>query len=337
MSNHDNIPAGQAGLPKLHHYVPQFLLREFSFGKKHKVFAYDKQTDRVFATNVRNLAAETGFYNAEVDGVRISAEPVMGAMESDVAPLVRRIIREESLAWLAEEERAKLSVFTAVQLVRTRNYRDMLAQGQVRLAEVLRQRGIDPEQLEEYTEPTEDVLAAEQIRAAFSAHKVAPLIHTKPWILLKNSTPRPYFTSDNPVAFQNTMHEGPGTLGLGAAGIEIYLPLSKRLTLSMVCKGYEEKMRGISAMTDLLRLRGALPKNLESNSSQVAAIRAAIRDGMPLEQTVENVTNQNSLQVLSATRYVYSGTDDFALVRDMLQKEPDLRRGSPEVMWEEIA
>ncbi|MDP9348836.1 MAG: DUF4238 domain-containing protein [Gemmatimonadota bacterium] len=339
MDNDDRVSAGKLNLPKLHHYVPQFLLRGFAFRRKREayVYAYDKQTDRVFPTNVRNAAAETGFNNARIGGAVVSAEGVMGALEDDVAPLVQRIVREESLAWLSEEERAKLSLFTAVQLTRTRNYRDMLGQAQNRLAEALRRRGIDPEALEGYEEPTEDMLAAQQLRAAFSAHEVAPLIHDKTWVLLRNSTPRPYFTSDNPVAFQNTKHKRPGALGLGAAGIEIYLPLSSRFTLSMVCTGYEEQLRDIAATSELLRLLGALPPELEENSRRVDAMLSAIRDGTPLEQTAENVTNQNSLQVLSATRYVYSDTDDFDLVRHMLEEEPDLRSGGPEVVVDELA
>ena len=44
------------------HYVPQFLLKNFSVDpNKPQVWAYDKSTGRSFRTNVRNIAAEKGF------------------------------------------------------------------------------------------------------------------------------------------------------------------------------------------------------------------------------------------------------------------------------------
>jgi hypothetical protein len=50
-------------IAKVQHYVPQFLLKHFGTGKKDKIAVFNKQTDRVFATNVRNVAAESRFYD----------------------------------------------------------------------------------------------------------------------------------------------------------------------------------------------------------------------------------------------------------------------------------
>ena len=54
---------------------------------------------------------------------------------------------------------------------------------------------------------------------------------------------------------------------------------------------------------------------------------AAIDRGVPLLQDRDNVLNVNSLQVRYSARYVYSGTDDFSLVRAMLRDHPRLRTG----------
>jgi phospholipase C len=41
------------GIAKVQHYVPQFLLKHFSTGKKNKVHVFDKQTGKTFLTNVK--------------------------------------------------------------------------------------------------------------------------------------------------------------------------------------------------------------------------------------------------------------------------------------------
>jgi hypothetical protein len=50
----------------VHHYVPQFYLRNFSIGRKNQINVYDKTTDKSYKTAPRNTGAEYGFY--EVSG-----------------------------------------------------------------------------------------------------------------------------------------------------------------------------------------------------------------------------------------------------------------------------
>jgi hypothetical protein len=320
-----NMSAGRGALPKIQHYVPQFLLREFAFGKKHKLHAYDKRSGRSFVTNVDRAAAESGFYNFQVPGVGlVSAEPAMGVVESKVAPIVKRIIRDASIGGLTDEERARVSLFVAVQLTRTRNYRNMLGQGQTPFAGWLRSLGYHPALIDGWEEPNEEMLARQQAMTTLSAHELAPFVDDKAWVLLHNPTSQPYYTSDNPVALQNTKFQGAGTLGLGVAGIEIYLPLTPRLTLSMVCTSHEETMRDIAGKSQALRMVGAFPDELKENSRQVHEMLEAIETGRPLTQKAENVLNQNALQVKSATRYVYSHTDEFTLAEQMLLTDPGL-------------
>ena len=326
-----NPPGGRASLPKIHHYVPQFLLREFSFGKKHKLYAYDKRDDRVFITNVDRAAAESGFNQFVVEGVGlVSAEPAFGDLEARTSPVLRRIVRDESIASLTREERALISSFVVVQLFRTRNYREMLRQAHTAFSEWLGARDVDSADVEGFAEPTEDTLARLQAQSALLSHEMAPYVDQKTWVLCRNTTSQPYFTSDNPVAFQNTLDLGQRTHGLAVEGIEIYLPLSRRLTLSMVCRSYEEMVRDIERKTLLLGMIGALPAALRENSRVAAEIAEAMRTGSALGQSPENVINKNSLQVRSANRYVYAGTDQFDLVRDMLRENPALREGGPQ-------
>jgi hypothetical protein len=47
----------------------------------------------------------------------------------------------------------------------------------------------------------------------------------------------------------------------------------------------------------------------------------------PIQATTDDVRRYNALRVFYANRYVYSGQDDFGLVREMLQPRPALRTG----------
>ena len=42
------------------HYVPRFLLKNFTHGKKPKIFVYDKSNDGCFHANIKNIAARRG-------------------------------------------------------------------------------------------------------------------------------------------------------------------------------------------------------------------------------------------------------------------------------------
>jgi hypothetical protein len=173
-----------------------------------------------------------------------------------------------------------------------------------------------------------------QTRIALTAHEMAPLIAEKTWILLSNQTPRPFYTSDNPVAFQNHQVNGPGSIGLGVPGIEINLPLSKRLVLAMLCTSYEEDIRKAIGRTDILRRTGVLPPEYEPGARRLKDFVERVERGDVIEQSPENVTNVNSLQVRYSDRYVYSSTDSFELVREMLRSDPRLRNPEPRLSTE---
>lgn len=66
--------------PKVHHYVPQFLLREFVTGSRQQLYAFDKQTGRTYATPIDRAAAESGFNDVDLDS-GAWAEDAFGVLE----------------------------------------------------------------------------------------------------------------------------------------------------------------------------------------------------------------------------------------------------------------
>ena len=56
------------------HTVPRFLLRGFASDKKHRIWVYDKHTGTRFRTNIKNAAAERGFYDLSSEAGPVSLE-----------------------------------------------------------------------------------------------------------------------------------------------------------------------------------------------------------------------------------------------------------------------
>lgn len=112
------------GIAKVQHYVPRFLLRHFGHGKKHQLHVFDKRTGRIFISNARNVAAESRFYDFEIAGEPYTLETSLGVLESQAHTIFKRLLEEDTLAALSAEDRAMLSLFFAVQLTRTKAFRE---------------------------------------------------------------------------------------------------------------------------------------------------------------------------------------------------------------------
>ncbi len=63
------------------------------------------------------------------------------------------------------------------------------------------------------------------------------------------------------------------------------------------------------------------------NSLLLEKLMTGIDTGVSVPSKRENITFQNSLQVLTVERFVFSCDDEFDLVVRMLSEHPELRKG----------
>ena len=111
-------------------------------------------------------------------------------------------------------------------------------------------------------------------------------------IVFENHTSIPFWTSDNSLAKQNEYDEHPfGTLGVLNRGIEIHLPLTPTLCI-LAC--------------DPTVFENA------SETSKLYEKQAVIRE--------------NFLQLRSSSRFVYSNTDRFHIIKSMLDNNSHYRK-----------
>ncbi|MDE8652177.1 DUF4238 domain-containing protein [Novosphingobium album (ex Liu et al. 2023)] len=185
---------------KLHHYVPQFHLRRFA-DEGGRLWAWDKQTDRVFPTSPGGIAAETQFYRLtqyEVDGHDpLTMEKQLSDMEGEVS-----LITDQWLGWLPDMapldklpipriSRWIVARFLAVQVLRTLDTRELLSA----MVELDRGEPVDEREARElHTELVWDRRVVRSLTKRFSRSI---------WIFARNDSATPFITSDNPVSFRS--------------------------------------------------------------------------------------------------------------------------------------
>jgi hypothetical protein len=314
----------------IHHYVPQFLLRNFCVGAKPKLWTYDKSTGKSFETNVRNIAGERDFYELTAGEATVSLEEGLSRLETQAASVIDRIISARSLGVLSEEDRVLLAVFVATQMQRGPNQRESLLALNQELRRALRNRfGMEGA---DFPELTPDEAKAITMQSLMEPHKFAEHILNKAWLMFETMPTTPFYIGDNPVTLQNnTEGYGPlrGNLGLAVPGIEIYFPISSTQTLAFFCRSHEAMIRdGVERMLNTM-IRNP---DFEMGFGELLKWRRAFRTGVPLPSSPDNVLNHNSLQVRNAERYVFSSQPDFELVESMVADDSCFRIGPrPEI------
>jgi len=271
---------------KNQHYVPQFLLKNFSSRGDKFIWAYDKNEkhnihNQIKERPIKKVASEEYFYDQFKSNKIGSYEYVLQQAEDATAPIIANLIKSKNIKDLSEEDRRTLSFFVTLQNLRTK--------GQLLQTEIFMNNL--SEQLEEKAkikipdvDPKRIWFSMLERSTSFSEH-----LMNKVWMLCESNNS--FLISDNPVTLQNTTDTSKirGTLGLDSFGIEIYLPISPSITLCLFC----EKLFKDSGYH----------KNYIPN----------------LTCKPENIENINSLQIAFSQRFIFSHKNDFEAVKKQLK------------------
>lgn len=312
--------------PKVQHYVPQFLLRAFECEPgSEQVHVYDKRASKTFRTSAHNVAGEKGFNDFEFEGLALTFEPALAALEGEMAAIVSRVVAREQMGFLAPMERETVARFVVVQNMRTRQFMQTVHEGGLTLAKALdemqpgaaTEMGFDPD-------PEVSRLIAFSLLER-SADFV-PYVLDKAWGLYEAPNDHPFLIGDHPVVMANNVNKSDvrGTIGLRVRGIEIYLPVSPRYCLGFICQTLRDMTS--EAYERSLRVKAAFGLEVP-NHDHVGSMRDGLEYGFAIPATAENVDYLNSLQIQYAERFVFSSTGDFDMVEDMIAEDPEVRHG----------
>jgi hypothetical protein len=296
---------------KKQHYVPQFLLRRFSGSPRRnpKLWVLDKKTKAVRLSSVRDVAHENHFYeHVDEDGSRIELEELMSRIDSIGARIIAKVM-DGNLLVLTAEDRVWLSCFVACQMSRTPLIRKDLEN----MRKMIIHKWGGDICFEGDDRPIGDYGPEDDRRSSLmhiqNVPEFAKILQTKVWTLAEAPKDCAFIVGDNPVTRSNMIDRGPrGNLGLNSKWIELYMPLSPRLSIHVMCP----------ALADIACLTPELAYEY----------RAAIENGSPIRFRPENVEFANSLQVRWAERFVFGRErPDLGMPLDMLRTNPELMNG----------
>ncbi len=308
------------------HYVPQLLLRNFAMNSKKKgIYVFDKQKETSYYDGIDRISAEKGFYDLEVD-------EDLQRIENRVGTVIKKIIDKESLINLADGEKYLLSEFIAIQITRVKHIRTEM------LKLIKNQNGklkIGTTVVELESSLEEIVRIASMMNIGNPAY--IPYIHDKLWLLFKTKETCPFYTSDNPITLQ-CLHpnnfDSSGKyeeLGIAVKDIEIYFPISKTLSMGIFSKNNVDNIRNryrkCKTFKALCRVSTDFIKRVEADKIRYERLMTGLETGQAIPSDNDIVMNINSLQVKSSSRFVYSCTDNFDLVRQMLKENPLFKHG----------
>ena len=314
---------------KNHHYVPQFILKQFTNGKKPQLWVFDKKTGNKFKTNVKNIASETKFYDFAINDVELTIEPSLAEIEAKAASLIKKIVKQNEISHLTENDKIFISHFLALQFTRTKEHRLRFKDLSEKMAEKINLWEMDSNVIDECKELTENEIKRHGILSVAESPKFAAHFYNKSWLLFQTSNKNPFYISDNPIALQNKKDFGLyGNIGLAVQGIEIYFPLSKSLTLAFFCPSIEEELRETFDKYKILLRENPMLISQNFKDPQIfEETMAGFLHNKTVNFTNDNVINHNSLQVKYASRFVFSSTDDFSLAEEMIRKHPHIKEG----------
>jgi hypothetical protein len=275
---------------KKQHYVAQSILRSFGIGRegKESIWVLDKRNGNIFQSPVRDVGHENYFYEYHGEGGDIELENLTQKLDDKGAGIINRIIEDSKLPE-SKEDMIWLSYYVAAQMIRTpmtRNDMENLRQLIIHHWGKDIYVGSDEQKtIGEYG--PEDAKAASLRSLVKDVPVFAKLLQEKVWNLKEALNPDRFIISDNPVTRHNMIDRGPrGNLGLKNIGIELYMPLSPRLVIHIMCP----RLASVVLLTPEL----------------APAYSLALTTRKPIPLKSENVEFINSQQVIWSERFVFS-------------------------------
>jgi len=336
---------------EIQHYVPKLLLRNHRSNPDGKIgseqiWVYDKQTDKIFRPNIKNIASESGFYDFQRGEKTLSIEPHLSELESKAAIPISKIIDNEALSTMSDDERQWLAAFAAVQFVRVETIRDGMRKAHEFMKQKILEMGGDP-----YNVVGFSPIGENEVKELSAFHIVDAIKHyvphflSKTWCLLQARENDPFYIGDTPVALFNEKTFGPyGNIGLALRGIEIYFPISSKLCLWITDPGnlqpIFESVAGIStdkSEIEKLRASAALTRDKELKAKleaydaaelRLTTMTKSITQGSMLSYDPQVVMRANSIQIRWAGRFVMCAKRHFDLVERMIKDYPETRSAS---------
>ncbi|WP_076606104.1 DUF4238 domain-containing protein [Cystobacter fuscus] len=291
--------------PKAHHYVPRFYLNRFT-NADGKLWVLDKPDWRIYPSTPKNAAFVNSFcelqWLKDIGDDSCLLERQLGSVESAVAPIIDSwlVQRERGTQIpISEQDRKLVSLFLAIQMLRTLEARTLLLQ----FLEFITAGGTDapplPVTAQEQTQIHADIMWDAEI-----VNPVAREIHERIWIFGYNDSPTLFCTSDHPVLLKSGDNRG---WVVDMQVIDTFLKKERDPSDYIV---FPVSPHWVLYCYD----RNHYPKMVRFDTHV-----------SPVPFTSDMVNHENSGQIGMSTRFVYSSVNDFEFAREFAADQPWIR------------
>ena len=313
---------------KKEHYDPQGYLEKWCIPGSLQVNVFDKEKDEARTNHIEDIASENYFYDLNLEGVftaeeikyydlegvdlskiddeqyieNFFANNVEGIFKKALEQIIFRV--RAMNAWeinnclfIKPKQVFSFSVLLALQYIRVKRVRNSIEELTDLLDQALRDKNASQELIDKYTKTSKNQLKYIHGKMIFDSEWILHFARTFSshiWLLLKNNTTQPFFTSDNPIGTAEHVHNPYMAMsGVSSEGVEIYFPLSPDLMLVMFEKTYHS--------------------NMMSKNYRIVEI-----------DDLDMIDDYNSRSVMNSSRCVFSQTGDFSIIEKMKAKRPDV-------------
>ena len=312
---------------KKQHFVPRSYLERWAIHGKYQVYVYNKQQKKPYPASIYDVASERYFYDIDFTGV-LSEDDLrkLGFSECDpkhvddeqyienffaneveddfkirLSQIVDRVHKMnpweiKNCYFLSDADKFNLSFHLALQYIRVKSVRNAIADTDDCLRQVFVDMGVPQEFVDRYTVPESQFpyIHGQMILNKEEIQYLTQSFFSLTWILQVNKTSRPFFTSDSPIGTEEHIHHPYMSMaGLQSRGVEVYFPFAPDLMLLMFDSEYHTEFRGHDRRV------------IELDNAEV-------------------VKYCNSRCVLHSDNCVFSNTNDFSVIDEMLAKNPNV-------------
>lgn len=213
---------------KNQHFIPRFYLKKFSLESQGTRIGMFNISSKKFIESAKlyDQASRNYFYGRD-----LKIENDLQNLETESAKIINYVIEKQDLPQANSTESQMLLMFVITLFGRTMYSAEMIDELRVKHNELV--SSIDENFL---PESEQNINLTDMVQQSLGrAASFFPLLRDLHYKLIINETEQPFITSDHPVVLYNQFLEPRkkhgSNIGFASKGLEIFLPLSPKLTL----------------------------------------------------------------------------------------------------------
>jgi hypothetical protein len=299
---------------KKHHYVAQAQLRHFASDADLKsIWVYDKARNRSWISSLLNAGSENDFNTVELSSGKWNFEDLFQEVDGRSARLVKEIVSRRALAWITPADHVAIIDLLTTQILRTKLARSTPHSMALKMREMMRQIGVDPDGDPSLATPTEAQIRMGAVKSFLEREKVAKSMGRLVPALFEAGDGQRFIISDDPVIVRNAFPYGDN--GIESHGIIVFLPIAPDLGLALLCPTILSRYEAIEHV-----------KIDDDMRARMVRYRDGFRGGTAVTIEPAEVEGWNQSQVSGSASQLYAAADaDFDVARALLVDRPELR------------